>query len=64
MKIIIHCVHQIFIYLINIRKAKKNPHNKTSDVKKIKMLMTTRTLPSKYIELETEHLLIEVILEL
>lgn len=33
-------------------------------LKKIETLMTTRTLPSKYTELETEYLLIEVTLEL
>lgn len=33
MKVIIHCVHQS---LINILKAKKNPHIKTNDVKKNK----------------------------
>lgn len=45
-------------------KAKKNPHIKTNDVKKIETLMTKRTLPSQYTELETEYLLIEVTLEL
>ena len=61
LKIIFHWVHQS---LINILKAKKNPRIKTNDVKKIETLMTTRTLPSKYTELETEYLLIEVTLEL